>query len=1716
METLKSKFDILDTISDTKYNTVTLIRKKETEDYFLLKSFKEREGSSKKQIDRKILFRKEINILSSFDHPNIVKLADTYFDGKKYYLFFPHRPGKTLQALLQEGMPFTCSDSLNLVIQLLNALEYVHLRGIIHCDINPNNIFVDDEKGVTLLDFGNALTEEEAIKLPEGTIIGTPPYLSIEQLGLTEYKIDTRSDLFCTAIILFRLLSSKLPFSIENDSIEELVNKIPKIEVQPIKDLPAILNAIIIKSLKPSPDERFQTASGFKHDLMIAAEDINEKQSRLVSVGEADNVAAINRLKLFVAREHEITALKKGFEQFQRGIFSSFLLYGKSGIGKTYIINQFRIQTIEEGFFFLSAKCNRFTTTQPYSILQHIILEFILKISALPEGEIDNFKKIINDKLLDYSGIICQRIPEIKQYFKEVKEVSKVEKEKEADLINHALTVLLKTLCGVKPLILFIDDLQWIDLTTFDILKNLLQQKPESMIIFNYRIEKKHQELYAFGNDLKKIGITHIIPIEYFTKNEIKELIYSRFSDIEETDLLADILSNKTDSSPFSLIEAIRYLVNNSVLHFTHRGWQLKKPEVKTLPEKFDTTSLILTKLNWLNEEEKRYLKLASLIEGKIDRNIIESFGSFVPEASKTISHRLESLGFITRQLTGHYSFTHDKVKEVILNSIPKKEQLILYEKLAQLYESLMTSNKEYIFDATECYLKSSNLTKSIEYCFNAATYAVEKIAFDVAIHYFKITLLMVKQSIYANISVTINLIKIQMAFGDVLMLTGKNQEALKAFQKILAENVDLTENEILEIKYKIGSIYHNMGEFENSIPFFIETLEKLKIKIPKKRHLLTISLIVEISIQFIFSCGLKYLLLKKNSYTDHLIVKILNKLGYSCYFEDMNLAYYTHFKALNRADQLKDCPEKVESYCEQGVGAYQIFFKGRAFSYLKKSLLIAKSIKRDDSYAFASYMSGIVCYFNSRWEKCIDYLNSSIELFNNIGDFSSQPQCAEPIWKVHLIRGELKLAGEAIRRTIELSKKVNEKHFFVNALAGLHYINFLITGKINNKEIDEINYLLKQVDSFLSQTDVNISIIKVELLQYNLSKAYVLIKPLLIIIKKKEFNSEYYVPYYSMLCEIIISELINRKNNRNSQLPISNNKLRKEFLLNLFILWFSCLSYPAYWGAYYRNLAWHNALKGKKKKAKKYFLKSIQKHHTLDMRYEEAKSIRDYAMFLEECNLPGEARDQYNEAYRLFFICGAKLETDRLKGKVDYDTDLVNLTMTPEKEKEYTISDKNVSQVQVDTLYDLSSSLTGIDDIDLLFKQILGTMIRTTGAQFAWLFLEGNNRFEKRDICIDHHNTVRESGEIPFSRAVVEKVKEEKKTVLIRDISKEKSQFDLEDDTHRIDLIRSVLCVPLMHLDNYLGCVYLGNNIVSGLFTDESKKIAQILASQAGVFLENAYLMDEYKKLNKYLQQKVKEQTKDIREKNNKLLEFNLKIMESERMKSILTGTIVHDIKNYAAGMEGNIGNLERKYLNDELLKRKLSLINNGCFDIVNLASNLLDIGKMEESKLEPKKQFIPYEQLCKIITQFKDNVLLEERNITTHIIPPEGVFALEADQYLLTRVFQNLFNNASKYAPKNGSVIITMKAETHEDMVSFYCSGTPIPEKDREIIFDKYSRIEDKRSLYSKGLGLFFCRMVAHAHGGKMWLETDDNGNYFKMTFRKSLERVAVQICR
>jgi serine/threonine-protein kinase len=207
-------------------------------------------------------FLREARAAGMLAHPNIVTVFDVGEIEGRPYIAMELLSGGPLDGMLEPGRGLPVGEVLQIGIQLANALDYAHSKGIFHRDIKPGNILrVGDGRTVKIADFGIAHMESmaDADKTRAGTIIGTPHYMSPEQaMG---GKVDGRADLFSVGVVLYELLTGRRPF--EAESMVTLVMRIAKDEPTPMAqlraDIPAPLRRVVERCLQKAPEKRYQT-----------------------------------------------------------------------------------------------------------------------------------------------------------------------------------------------------------------------------------------------------------------------------------------------------------------------------------------------------------------------------------------------------------------------------------------------------------------------------------------------------------------------------------------------------------------------------------------------------------------------------------------------------------------------------------------------------------------------------------------------------------------------------------------------------------------------------------------------------------------------------------------------------------------------------------------------------------------------------------------------------------------------------------------------------------------------------------------------------------------------------------------------------------------------------------------------------------------------------------------------------------------------------------------------------------------------------------------------------------------------------------------------------------------------------------------------------------------------------------------------------------------
>ncbi len=236
-----------------------------------------------------------------------------------------------------------------------------------------------------------------------------------------------------------------------------------------------------------------------------------------------------------------------------------------------------------------------------------------------------------------------------------------------------------------------------------------------------------------------------------------------------------------------------------------------------------------------------------------------------------------------------------------------------------------------------------------------------------------------------------------------------------------------------------------------------------------------------------------------------------------------------------------------------------------------------------------------------------------------------------------------------------------------------------------------------------------------------------------------------------------------------------------------------------------------------------------------------------------------------------------------------------------------------------------------------------------------------------------------------------------------------------------------------------------------------------------------------------------------ELLHKNRQLEATNARLTDLECMKEMLTNTLVHDIKNIIFTMAGDTRYLVKSTVSivDESCKRKMAKIDKSCHEVFRLTSNILDISRMEEGRITLTTTPLDARALSSMITDVEGHTPLSDSHITLTILPCPEYFRIMADRGLIERIFQNLLSNAAKYGTKGGRVEVSFTNQDPFKVIRVHSLGNPIPSQTRDEIFKKFSRLSNDGSLYSKGLGLFFCKIAMEAHGGKIWLETDPEGN-------------------
>ena len=682
---LKNSYQIKDTLHENSLTVVYRAIRLSDKRSVIIKMLKDGEMNEY----RIAQFINEQNILKLFNGPNVSKLLEVVATPLEYAHIFEDIGGSSLYDLLLTKR-FTLEESLKIALDIAEAMEMMHHKHIIHADLNPKNIIYNlQTQELQVIDFGYSIIDDNFrynSELNTGTS-GNLMYMSPEQTGRIKQKIDHRSDFYSFGMTLYHLFANRTPFAVEDrfELIHKQIALYPQALNEVVENFPLPLASIIQKLIAKKPQSRYQQGKALIYDL--------KKSLQLLNVhGEIESfeIATQDTFILQVGdvlfgRETEITQLKMAVETITLSSPSRIFVSGESGVGKTRLIEEFFGYLKGSGAYILRAKFEQNNFFHPLLTLRELVMQ--IKPLLFQRQKVQ--KLVLNEQSIN---ALISVFPDLKEILpKATQRYSRSEANKHLPFAIHEL--LEYAASKGTPIVVFLDDIQWTDNTSVELLRKvLLQSKNDNIhIVFSYRDT-------SIANNPKVIALLDAIKIQAFSKKyffdlkplkekDIETLLKSFFgSNHKDIVKITSILFKKTLGNPLHLKASLERLVASGAIFYGQESWQCHIEQIKALSASLDIAQLIVQRLKDLSYLELQCLQILALLGNRFYSELTYEIIALFGISDETLM-QLEAKGFI-EFYDERYQFIHDILQYHALKLMKFKEQNSFHKVIGTYLES--------------------------------------------------------------------------------------------------------------------------------------------------------------------------------------------------------------------------------------------------------------------------------------------------------------------------------------------------------------------------------------------------------------------------------------------------------------------------------------------------------------------------------------------------------------------------------------------------------------------------------------------------------------------------------------------------------------------------------------------------------------------------------------------------------------------------------------------------------------------------------------------------------------------------------------------------------------------------------------------------------------------------------------------------------------------
>jgi histidine kinase len=1474
-------------------------------------------------LDELIGLKNDFEITSNIGFEGVLKSRELIRYESGIAIVKDYFDGVTLSEYLEQKK-LTLAEFLPIAVSLARIISQLHQNNIIHKDLNPENIFISRDGGNVML--GNLCNatqlakEQQELRLGE-MLRGSLTHISPEQTGRMNRSIDHRTDLYSLGVIFYQMLCHRLPF--EYKDVMELVHAhIARNPAEPhtVNDkIPKAVSGIVMKLLAKNAEDRYQGALGLLADLEDCQQQLSEKGSiddMLIASRDHSSVLCISE-KLY-GRTEEIAKLLNTFERSRAGAIEMALVGGYSGIGKTRLINEIHKPIAARNGYFTSGKFDQYSRDIPYSAITQAFGSLIRQLLTESNENTSERKEKLLHAFQNNGQVLIDLIPELEMLIGKQSQVLKLganeSKVRFLGLFEQLLSILASE---ERPLVMFIDDLQWADSGSLDLVYKLLtgSQVHSVLLIGAYRdneVSPSHPLIMMLDRLKQEApGKTNTMILKELDKVQVNQLIADSLREKEsDTPELTELVMTKTHGNPFFIKQFLNRLVEEKLVAFDNTSdkwtWDIKAISKMNVTD--NVVDLVVSKMRKLSKPALELLSLASCIGNRFD---IETLSIISNKSETDIAYMLwEAVqeGFINPLgrwskhakdelwkelgLKEHdaefnfFKFQHDKIQQAANSFIPDGEKKSTHLKIGRLLLQKLSEKEvnEHLFDilgllnfSAELISDKDEKLKIAKLNFLAGEKAKHANAYQPALNSFKAGLLLLKDNKSAELYKDFLL-----AASECEYFCGNFEESERLFDVAL-ENATTNLQKAAVYASKM-QVYENTQRHALAIESAKQGLKLLGTNLPLKPGMMQVMLeLVKVKLLLRKKTTEQ---LKNNSDMQSpemiLSMKILMNLWGPVYLlNNQNLLVFFILRMVSLSVKHGNSIESAVAFAFYGYvccAMLKDYKNGYDYSRLGMSL----NEKFNDKTLRSKVLviaEGCVAHWRDKYPNTLSNLRVAHEVGVETNDLIYAGYALTFINRSQVFMGEpLDSAYNKLKSYVHFARQIQSPvslHQMLSVARMLTPLMGLNDERDFYGEHTDIDTHLKFLTDFAEKDKVPLALVTFYIFngakhyyfnEYEqafdqLEKAIPILPSVLGLPETGEHN------FYHSLSMIALLKKGHPNPGKLLKKLKTNQKMMKKWSVNA----------PDNFKAKY--LLIEAELAGYKKdnaRAADLYGEVINVSSNTNLVHVSALVFERAAEYYLEKKYNDLANLLIRDTWLRYSEWGAKAKAAQLEKTYPQLAQLV--------------SRNNVqgagTSIDLQSILKASTSISEAVVFESLLERLLKIVIENAGAQKGYVAIVRNGQlFVEATGVVDNEWQYITTGTpldaaIGLSHAVVQFVYHTSETLILNDAI---NDMRFEQDEHvRTNKPKSILCMPVVQHGNTLAILYLENNLASNAFTKERLEILNMLSGQMAISLQNA-------ELYRSLEEKVKERTAELeleKEKSDKLLLNILPAETAEELK--------------------------------------------------------------------------------------------------------------------------------------------------------------------------------------------------------------------------------------